>query len=550
MGAGQRRNHIAGPSLTDQRQRQLYRYATLASGLFYLAWWEAVELLLPGSFNPFGSRLVVVIFCLAVFGASFFVRAVADNMSTWFFAGLWAVTLHYFYLFSGNASDVNWVVGTYIVLIAASGVTTSMRQLLAYAAFVLVLSGLLLGARPALLHTIFLSGVVTILFFAWLGLRARLRLVHLHREAAERAQQLFDAVFEGIALHEQGTILDVNEAFARTFGHTPAELRGMSLAALTAPASRSLVQDHLQSGSLETYEALGLRRDGSTVALELSGKRHLLDGRPVYLTAVRDLTERKKAERTRILYEAAQESLRIRDEFMLVISHELKTPITSLRLQTHLALRELGDSAGTPGTELQAIERKIRGYLEQIERQIDRLAILIEDVVDSARIGIGKLETTRRPIDLAEIVRRVVASLAASFQQAGCALHLEIEEPTRIDADPSRMEQVLTNLLTNALKYGAGKPVTVTLQQRDYGVVLAVEDHGMGIARDDQARIFDRFERAVSARHISGLGLGLFICKYIVEKHGGRIEVASEPGKGSRFSVILPPEKQETFHAA
>jgi PAS domain S-box-containing protein len=549
MSALQTREGVAEPPRAALRQLKLYRFATLASGLIYLAWWEAVEILLPGSFNPLGSRLVVVIFCLAVFASSFAIRAVAEAISVWFMACLWAVTLHYFYLFSRNASDINWVVGTYIVLIGASAVTTTLRGLLAYAAFVLLLSGLLVLANPPLLHTIFLSGVVTILAFAWIGLRARVRLITLHRETAERVQELFDSVFEGIVLHDHGDIVDVNESYARIFGYTREELRGMSIATLTAPESRELVTENVRSESPATYEIIGLRRDGSTVALELCGKRHVLEGRALRLTAVRDITERKRAERTRVLFEAAQESLRIRDEFMLIISHELKTPITNLKLQTHLALRELRRHAGRQGaTEAETL--KAKNYVENIERQVERLAILIEDVVDSARIGIGKLQTTPERMNLTELTRRIVASQAAPFQQVGCTVEVDADEALFIRADPSRIEQVLMNLLTNAMKYGAGKPVTVSLRPRGPEIVLAVRDHGMGIAKDDQGRIFQRFERAISARSISGLGLGLFICRYLVEAHGGRIEVESEPGQGALFSVILPQDVQETSHAA
>jgi PAS domain S-box-containing protein len=522
----------------DPRQVRLYRTLTLLSGLAYLLWWGAVELLLPGSFNPLGSRLVVVAFCLAVFAASFRVDFLARNISKALAACTGAVTLHYFYLFRWNDADINWVVGAYILVIAVSACTTTMAELAAYSGFVLFLSGVLVRHDPELLRSIFLPGVVTILFFAYVGLRPRLRLVARSREEAARIQSLFDAVNEGVLLHEDGLVIDANDSFARLFGYRRDELPGMSVARFAAPESRLAVAESVRAGTPTSYEAMGLRKDGTTLPLEITGKTHLFDGRTVRLTAVRDLTERRRAEDSRIKFEAAEEALRVRDEFLLILSHELKTPITNIKLQTDLARRSLARSDGL------ADPQKVKRLIEQTDRHANRLVRLVEDMVDLARIGMGDWQQDRRPCDLSELARNVVAAHAEALLQAKCDVKLLAGTPVVVLGDAVRLEQVVVNLLTNAMKYGAGRPITVSTESRGDEAVLTVQDEGMGISSEDQERIFKRFERAVSARHISGMGLGLFICKFIVEGQGGRIELASEPGKGSRFSVVLQAPRE------
>jgi PAS domain S-box-containing protein len=223
-----------------------------------------------------------------------------------------------------------------------------------------------------------------------------------------------------------------------------------------------------------------------------------------------------------------------RDEFLSVASHELRTPVTSVQLaiQALTRLNERSARADEPP--------HVAAMLQTAERQSRRLAQLVENLLDVSRIATGQLSMQLDRVDFAELVRDTALTLAVDAVQADCAIELDVEGPAIGNWDRVRLEQVIVNLLSNALKYGRGKPVRLSLRT-DGGVArLRVEDHGIGIARAAQATIFDRFERAVSARHYGGFGLGLYIVKQIVTALGGSIGVASEPGAGAVFTVTLP----------
>ncbi|WP_438038070.1 AAA family ATPase [Sorangium sp. So ce128] len=243
------------------------------------------------------------------------------------------------------------------------------------------------------------------------------------------------------------------------------------------------------------------------------------------------------------LFAEAQEAIERRDEFLLVASHELKTPLTSLTMQAHLLARLL--------PRLQRAEvapERIDAAIQLLNRQIARLAHLVNELLDVTRLNAGQLTLSRAPVDLAALAREVVERMHQQLTDARCRTQLELDEPVMGHWDPSRMEQVLINLLSNALKYGAGGLIHVIVRREGARAVLVVRDHGMGIAEADQARIFERFERAVSVRNFGGLGLGLYIVRWIVTSHGGTIRVESKPGAGATFIVELPlhPPEAET----
>ncbi|WP_441292538.1 AAA family ATPase [Sorangium sp. KYC3313] len=235
------------------------------------------------------------------------------------------------------------------------------------------------------------------------------------------------------------------------------------------------------------------------------------------------------------LFAEAQEAIERRDEFLLVASHELKTPLTSLKMQAHLLARLL--------PRLQRAEvapERIDAALQVLDRQIARLAHLVNELLDVTRLNAGRLTLARAPLDLAALTREVVERMHQQLTDARCRTQLALEGPVIGDWDASRMEQVLINLLSNAIKYGAGAPIHVVVRGLEGRALLVVRDHGIGVAQADQARIFERFERAVSVRNFGGLGLGLYIVRWIVTSHGGTIRVESAPGAGATFIVELP----------
>ncbi|WP_437293381.1 AAA family ATPase [Sorangium sp. So ce426] len=241
------------------------------------------------------------------------------------------------------------------------------------------------------------------------------------------------------------------------------------------------------------------------------------------------------------LFAEAQEAIERRDEFLLVASHELKTPLTSLTMQAHLLARLL--------PRLQRAEvapERIDAAIQLLNRQIARLAHLVNELLDVTRLNAGQLTLSRAPVDLAALTRDVVERMHEQLDSARCRAQLDLQEPVVGDWDAFRMEQILINLLSNAIKYGAGAPIHVIVRREGARALLVVRDHGMGIAEADQARIFERFERAVSVRNFGGLGLGLYIVRWIVTSHGGTIRVESKPGAGATFVVELPLHAAET----
>jgi signal transduction histidine kinase len=232
----------------------------------------------------------------------------------------------------------------------------------------------------------------------------------------------------------------------------------------------------------------------------------------------------------------AEEAVATRDEFLSVASHELKTPLTPLSLKLQTLRRELSARSSVPNPE------RTLGHLDMAQRQVKKLVDLVDDLLDVSRIGAGQLELHPTRVELSALVRDVVQRFEPEAVRVGCALELEPSQPIWVSVDSRRFEQVLDNLLSNALKYGAGKPVRVRLEPLGTRMRLTVRDQGIGISTDALDRIFHRFERAVSGRNYGGLGLGLYITRRIVEASGGTVVADSAPGQGATFTVELPLE--------
>lgn len=247
------------------------------------------------------------------------------------------------------------------------------------------------------------------------------------------------------------------------------------------------------------------------------------------LLTVRDVTRKFNTEHD------LKRAINARDEFMSVASHELKTPLTSLKLQTQSAKRRLSMT-----NHLKMTPENLTKVLSQNEGQINRLVRLVDDMLDLTRVQSGKLQYYFSDVNLCEVLTDVCDRLKEQFDHANIQLEVDCGREIHLTLDRERIEQVVINLLTNALKYGNHKPVTVSLRSDTDYAHIQVKDQGMGISSENQEIIFDRFQRLVSANDISGLGIGLYVTKEIVEAHQGKIWVESIPQQGSTFHVELP----------
>jgi PAS domain S-box-containing protein len=319
----------------------------------------------------------------------------------------------------------------------------------------------------------------------------------------------------------------VGSHFSRFY--TEADVRaGKPERELARAAAEGMVED----------EGLRVRKDGSTFTADVivTALRDPSGELRGFAKVTRDVTERQRAERERTRLAQAEEATRARDQFLGIASHELRTPITALGLQAQSLLR-IAERA--PERPLAEVVPRVR----TLHRQTARLAHLVQALLDVTQVSAGKLALRREPLDLVDVVRDAMGRWREALARAGCPLELRVDRSVPGEWDRLRVEQVIDNLLENAVKFGAGKPVEIVVDASNGSAHLAVADHGIGISPDDQRRIFERFERAVPETHYGGFGLGLWIVRNIVEAHGGDIRVSSEPGKGSRFHVTLPAQR-------
>jgi PAS domain S-box-containing protein len=357
----------------------------------------------------------------------------------------------------------------------------------------------------------------------------------LERRSQHRYRSLLDSMPQCVwAANSEGDITFWNKAGLLYCGVTPDQITPRSFWGVIHSDERAAVEEEWWAtirGGLSFQKELRILR-----AADATYRWHL--GRMVperneqgavvgWIATAIDIDDQKRTE------EALQRAVVQRDDFLSVASHELRTPLTSLKLElANLGrLADRNDGNVPPG--------RLSEKLEKIEGQAERLHRLINELLDVSRISSGRLELEIEEVDLTRLALEVGARLQDEALRVGSQLSIEASSSVTGCWDRSRLEQVITNILTNALKYGAGQPVRLTVEA-GARARIAVRDHGVGIAPDDQSRIFDRFERASSTRNFGGIGLGLWIVKEIVNALGGEVRVESALGSGSTFIVDLP----------
>lgn len=355
-------------------------------------------------------------------------------------------------------------------------------------------------------------------------------------QSEERLRLMIASVSEYaiVLLDANGRVATWNTGAERIKGYKADEIIGR-------PFSLFFTAEQIRAGEpareLERAATVGrfedetwrVRKDGSRfwANVVLSAVRDTSGELIGFTKVTRDLTERRKTEDERVRLAQAQEAVRLRDEFLSIASHELKTPLTALQLQLQGVLDRV---AGDP-----ALARKV----ERATRAGTRLSDLIETLFDVSRIATGRLELRLERCALFEVAREVLERMRDPAHHAGCELSLEAQAAVVGTWDRLRIEQVVTQLLANAIKYAPGRPITVRVRGEAAVAVLEVRDRGPGLQLEAIGRIFDRFERATSPA-AGGMGVGLYVARQIAHAHGGSIDATNLPDGGACFTVRLP----------
>jgi signal transduction histidine kinase len=238
-------------------------------------------------------------------------------------------------------------------------------------------------------------------------------------------------------------------------------------------------------------------------------------------------------ETARAARKEAETASMLKDQFLSAASHELRTPLTTIQL-TLQGILAFDREEGRSGSNWSL------AALTTAERETERLVHLVDDLLDVSRLAAGRLKFDVKELDLCELMRSVVSRFAAQAEEARCPVVLEGPTSLRGSWDPNRIDQILTNLLTNAIKFGRGRPITVSLTELEDRARISVADEGVGISAEDHERVFERFERAEPARNYRGVGIGLWVVRELVQAMGGSVRLESRLGEGATFFVEIP----------
>ncbi len=346
-----------------------------------------------------------------------------------------------------------------------------------------------------------------------------------------------------------GIITSWNGGAEAMFGYRAEEVIGRSIR-LIIPSDRQNEEDYVLSRirrglRVDHFETVRQRKDGSFLNISLTVSP-IRDAQGAIIGAskiARDITDKKRLEREREQLLAQEqtalvrlnEALKARDQFIAVAAHELRNPLNVL----HLTLQLLQRACRDPQRSAQAL-----ALAEKSQLHFDRFASLVDRLLDVTRARSGSLDLYREMLSLSELLVEVASRFKA--ERPDLSITVETGPETLGWWDKLRVDQVLTNLISNAVKYGGDKPITIAAAADAGDAVITIRDQGMGISARDLPRIFELFERVAPGSEGGGFGIGLWITKRIVEAHGGTVQAASEPGVGSTFTVRLPMNPHRT----
>jgi PAS domain S-box-containing protein len=364
------------------------------------------------------------------------------------------------------------------------------------------------------------------------------------RTSEERKKAFFRTALDCIiSIDHEGRVLEFNPAAERTFGYREDEVVGKELASLIIPPAvreqhRRGLAHYIATGESsilnQRLEMTGVRSDGSELPVELTVTRIQVDGPPVFTAHLRDITDRKRLEDQLRQYIAElSEADRRKDEFLAMLAHELRNPLAAIDYSMQL---------------MRASPEQHSFATEITQRQVRQLSRLIDDLLDVSRITTNRIQLRQEVIDASVLISRAVGSARPMIEERHHQLAVDVaKEEMPLFADPTRIEQVIVNLLTNAAKYTPeGGNISLKAHPENEHVVIKVRDTGVGIPREMLTRVFELFTQVEPTldRAKGGLGIGLTVVRHLTEMHGGTVSATSEGlGEGSEFCVQLPLSK-------
>ncbi|MCX8027014.1 MAG: response regulator [Thermodesulfovibrionales bacterium] len=377
-----------------------------------------------------------------------------------------------------------------------------------------------------------------------------LSIIHAYLRVLKKARQLqrseqrfnllSDLSFEGLVVHDKENILDVNQTLLKMMGYNSIEElpKTSSILDFVAPDSRDLVLEKLSQNFEGTYVANLIRKNGSIFPAEINVKNITINKQPARAVSIRDITERYLLEReVKLALNKAIEASKMKSQFVANVSHEIRTPIHSI-----LTITELIKDTHLTKEQLE--------YVEMARIAAQNLLDIVNDILDISKIEAGKIEIERIDFDLYDLIDTTLQLLKYQAKAKGLEIRYQKDDalPQYLKGDVIRLKQVLMNLLNNAIKFTDAGHVSLTIRfhskksPEELVILFIVSDTGIGISQEKQETIFDSFiqEDGSISRRYGGTGLGLTICKNLVQLMGGNIWVESEVGKGSSFYFTLP----------
>ncbi|NNN05547.1 MAG: PAS domain S-box protein [Elusimicrobia bacterium] len=518
-------NGPAAEGLAPRRATSLHlaRRYLLLGAFFYPAWWLIFTYLVPGAHDDLVGRVAVAGLLLAMFAATFWRDWARRHVDVLIAAACYTLITHYYLLLSANKLHVAYVEGCFIVVFGASTLLNSPRDLLWFFAYVMALT----AAVAVRFHggtsgVVLFFGLATVFVVSSVSLGSRLRLIERLAASEENVRRLFNSTLEGIALHENGVILDANDTCGRLFGCAGAELAGRKLSDLMTPEDDAAPV--AVGREPRRYEAIGVRKDGARFSIEVEEKLYFYYGREVVMTAVRDISERR----------ALENRLRVSDRLSAIgqlaagVAHEINNPLGVI----------LGFAQSAVGRL--APDSEIMMPLRSIERESLRCKELVQSLLTFSR----QEAPADAKLDLAACVASALLLVDAQARLRGITISRELSDHGLIIVgNGNQLQQIVINLSNNAIDASpSGGAVTVSCRrvERDgeAWARLEVKDAGTGIPAGIRARIFDPFFTTKEPGR--GTGLGLSLVHELTRRHRGRLEYATQEGRGTSFFADFP----------